>query len=123
MIDHAIRAVVFDQPFGRLVQFMPDLQKEFQALASRGFFYQDGGLWRMSPEGLICHMLAHDINPRRAFERTAEVFNRRINPGNNRETLEKFLPSTLKLLDQLERERMIEKDPDYNRAQAWRLPR
>ncbi|AXQ68402.1 hypothetical protein HOT99_gp215 [Caulobacter phage CcrBL10] len=102
--------VVFHEPFGRLVRFLPEFQAEFERLKQAGF-YRDpvGNSSRYTLAGWLMHILANEINPRRAFERTTLRLNHRLywwarnhcEPGQEPASEEAFLPTTETLLADL----------------------
>lgn len=123
------RVVVFHDAFGRLVRFLPELQAEFMALKDEGFFALQGGRVRHTEAGWICHILACEINPRRAFERTALRLNHRLYwRARSQETPytgseEAYLPHTEAILADLHQRGYIFPEPYGKTQEAWSLIR
>lgn len=120
--------VVFHDPFGRLVRFLPEFQAEFEALKRAGF-YRDpvGNSSRYTLAGWLMHILANEMNPRRAFERTTLRLNHRLywwarnhfEPGQEPTDEAAFLPTTEALLADLQARGYIIPFPYAKTQTSW----
>uniref|UniRef100_A0AB74UMM0 Uncharacterized protein n=1 Tax=Caulobacter phage BL57 TaxID=3348355 RepID=A0AB74UMM0_9VIRU len=121
------RIMVFHDPFGRMVRFLPSLLHEREGLISEGFYHYEGERLRHTQAGWVCHILACEINPRRAHERTTLRLNHRLywrsksqdKPFEGKE--EDYLPQTKAILADLERRGYITASPYHKTQEAWSL--
>lgn len=120
---NTVRILLLSDPLGRYARFLPEMQEEFKRLAADGLFKYEDKHWRPTLEGRICHILAREINPRRASERTTEVMNVRLLRWINNVSREPdvTLPEMEAALDRLVALGLIEPDPMYTKQSAWRL--
>lgn len=70
MIDPVHLLTILDNPFGRLVKFLPPLQRTRDELTQMGLFEVKDDKLVYTPAGLVAHWLACDVNPRRRSYRT-----------------------------------------------------
>lgn len=118
--------IVLDNPQGRLVRFLPALKEALMQLGALGLF--ELGSCRLTPLGKAAHVLANEINPRRAFRRTVEgvamsVFGYEAMVASPRRPIEQYYPDTEALLSQLIALDIAEIDTAYTKGIAWRLIR
>ncbi|UTC29707.1 hypothetical protein BAJUN_00770 [Bajunvirus bajun] len=129
-------AAVLHEPFGRLVIFTPALCDSFTDLQHLGLFEKTEDSkarpgyhadWTLTNDGHIAHLIANNMNPRRAFERTVPVMASRLQhrlnfefhaPDEKEGAAEKAVRSALA---RLMRNGIVGRDGVYVRDEAWRL--